>query len=98
MRDDLPAAALRLMASQTIHTHVRSTPADNRGDNMRRTHWQLKRGKKRVFTGLGRGSNQGRPLVIGARTFATMKAAKETFGIGNRTLTAWLDSGKARYA
>ena len=85
------------MLALPYYTHTRPNPAERRGDNMRRTHWQLKRGKKRVVTGLGRGSDQGKRIIIGMREFATMKAAKETYGIGNQTLYAWIDSGKARY-
>ena len=97
MRDDIPAAALRLSSSLGVRTHTRPNPADQRGDNMRRTHWKLKRGKKRIVTGHGRGGNNAKAIEVNGRRFGSCKAVKETFTIGNATLSAWLKTGRARY-
>ena len=97
MRDDVPAAALRLMLALPCITHTRPNPADQRGDNMRRTHWRVKGGKKRVVTGRGRGGNNAKAIEVNGRRFGSCKAVKETFTIGNATLSAWLKTGRARY-
>lgn len=97
MKDDLPAPALRLMLALGCRTHTRPNPAEKRGDNMRRTHWKLKRGKKRIVTGRGRGGTNAKAIEANGRRFSTCKAVRETFGIGNATLAAWLKTGRARY-
>ena len=88
MRDDPPAAALRLSASCTVRTHERKP--------VQRESKQLRYYRKAKNPGVGKGGSQGHAVIINGQTFKTMKAAKETFGIGNSTFYSWLDSGKAK--
>ena len=90
MRDDPPAAALRLSASCTVRTHERK-PEQKISRQLR--HYYDRKAKN---PGVGKGGSQGHAVIINGQTFKTMKAAKETFGIGNSTFYSWLDSGKAK--
>ena len=92
MKNDPPAAALRLSASCTVRTHERK-PVQRESKQLR---YYRNRKQEAMGRGVGRGGSQGQAVIINGQTFKTMKAAKETFGIGNSTFYSWLDSGKAR--
>ena len=92
MRDDPPAVALRLASALGVRTHERK-PIEPPSKQLR---YYRNRKQEAMGRGVGRGGSQGHAVIINGQTFKTMKAAKETFGIGNSTFYSWLDSGKAR--
>ena len=92
MKDDVPAAAVRLCASLPVTTHTQPCPGERRGENMRRRNYRLTQ-----QPGIGRGNNQGKRVAIDGREFRNVKAVKQHFHISSRTFYDWIDRRKARY-
>ena len=96
-------AALRLYAQASAQGKVRTHQQEEgprKGDAFRgKTLAEITAGKRRhVRTGKGRGGGNARAVIIGKRTYPTVRAATRDNKISTITLYDWLDSGKARYA
>ena len=92
MRNDPPAAAVRLCACLPVTTHTQPSLGERRGENMRRRNYRLTQIK-----GIGRGNNQGKRVAVDGREFRNVKAVKQHFHISSRTFYDWIDRRKARY-
>ena len=83
MKGDLPAAAVRLLATSIVHTHERVEVV------------KKKAYRPRLVTGCGRGGNNAYEIRARGKVFKSMDAARKHFHIGKKTLERWIEQGHA---
>jgi len=104
MRDDICEAAFRLSCALPCVTHRRDM-GPQRGENMRKKHWNDGKRKptaanpaiKKVITGRGRGGMNKKPFTVRGRTYNGINEAAARLHKSPHTIRAWLDSGEAQY-
>ena len=89
------AAHLRLIATLPVRTHEQRPQQQSA---QLRHYYATKGRRKRVVTGVGRGGNQGKPVIIDGVRYVNMKEARNILRIGTSNFYAWLDSGRAKRA
>ena len=92
MRNDLPAAACRLMASCPVHTHERKPPEvkPNLGNR------NVKRGRALTVI-FGKGGKARRVRIAGT-TYESASNAARSLHKSTGKIYEWLRDGTARYA
>lgn len=99
-------AALRLYTQAAAQGKVRTHTHDDgprRGDNCRGLTEAERRAlaatkRKHIRTGKGRGGGNARKVIVGSRTFPTVRAARDALKVSTITLYDMLNDGRARYA
>ena len=92
MRDDICAAACRLMASCPVHTHERKPPPPPD-----RAHFGTGNRGRGITVIFGKGG-KARPIKIGRMTFVSATEAARTLRKSTGKIYEWLRDGTARYA
>lgn len=102
MKSDLPAAALRLMASCPVRTHEQVVPVRSKvglKPGQAPAHKQARnRSRPAARPGAGRGGANARAIFVAGTRYPSIKAAAAALKMGNTRLYMWLDSGRARFA
>lgn len=95
MKGDVPAAAVRLLCACPVRTH--SVPDERQRVGLKPGQRPSNLGKSRVVTGVGRGGNQGKRIVVDGVEYPSIKDARRKLRVGSHGIRQLKFSGRLKY-